>query len=217
MEICSPEHLCLERVGHCSLLLRPDFFKQTRLCKQNQSLFTYCLFLQLSVILGTNMLLMYAGGQTRYCRPYCAKRSPPPPPHLNIHTAHTVRSTHCGQNGSVKTASKASRCVDYTALEFLRSTLLCWKLQETEEVDGWCIRHLEPVSIIMVVTIEAPLKSFNMKQSSESWVCTLYVTRDCVMPFNPHEYKYFKLREHIQPGNGLRGGEGAFLQLTIRG
>lgn len=76
-------------------------------------------------------------------------------------------------------------------------------------MDGWCIQLLAPVSIIMVVTIEAFLKSFNMKQSSENWVCTLYISCNCVMPFNPHEYKAFQTEgTHIQSGNGLRGGVG---------
>lgn len=42
------------------------------------------------------------------------------------------------------------------------------------------------------VTIEALLKSFNMKQSSESRVCVLCFTRDCIMLFNPHKYKVFE-------------------------
>lgn len=33
----------------------------------------------------------------------------------------------------------------------------------------------------------------------------LYITRNCVMPFNPHEYKVFRT-EHILSGSGLKSG-----------
>lgn len=46
-----------------------------------------------------------------------------------------------------------------------------------------------------------------MKQSSESRACILYITRDCVMLFNPHEYKVFQT-EHILSGSGLKGWVG---------
>lgn len=57
------------------------------------------------------------------------------------------------------------------------------------------------------------LKSFNMKQSSESRVCVLYVTRDCVMLFNPHEYKVFQTERNavwkwFKRVGGVRWSEG---------
>lgn len=69
------------------------------------------------------------------------------------------------------------------------------------------------------------LKSFNMKQSSESLVCVLYVTRDCVMLFNPHEYKVFQTERYavwkwFKRVGGVRwsgGGWACILQLTRPG
>lgn len=60
------------------------------------------------------------------------------------------------------------------------------------------------------------LKSFNMKQSSESRVCVLYVTRDCVMLFNPHEYKVFQTERNavwkwFKRVGGVRWSEGVGL------
>lgn len=66
------------------------------------------------------------------------------------------------------------------------------------------------------------LKSFNMKQFSENWVFTLYITCNCVMSFNPQESKVFQSEgTHIQSGNALRGGDGgrrggAFCNLLYR-
>lgn len=60
-----------------------------------------------------------------------------------------------------------------------------------------------------------PLKSFNMKQSSENWVCTIYITRTCVMPFNPHEYKGFQTEGTQKVWKQFKGW-GAFCNLLYR-
>lgn len=87
-------------------------------------------------------------------------------------------------------------------------------MMETLAVEGWRTRHLEPSRCpLSWCNHRGPLKSLNVKQSSEIWVCILYITRNCVMPFNPHEYELFQT-EHILSGSGVKGW-GGILQLTI--
>lgn len=55
-----------------------------------------------------------------------------------------------------------------------------------------CVRAIKSQCWLLWGNHRGLLKSFNMKQSSESGVCVLCFTRDCVMLFNPHEYKVFE-------------------------
>lgn len=91
-------------------------------------------------------------GQTRYCRPYTAKRNPLPYPsitHTHMHSTHRKIITYCGQNGSVKNIQQASQCVDYTAVEFLRSMLLWRYVLETpgNTRSGWMVYSQSTASV----------------------------------------------------------------------
>lgn len=160
------------------------------------------------------MPIMYSRVQTRYCRPYGAKgtHTHTHKPlnltlththrHACVHPAHTEKIiARCGSNGQFKKT--------YGVLITLQETL-------SDVCDCMCLETLGNTKQRRYTIQRAGvhyyggnhrglLKSFNMKQSSENWVCILHITRNCVMPFNTHEYEVLQT-EHLQSGNGLKGG-----------
>lgn len=145
---------------------------------KNPSLFTYCLFLQRCVILGTNMLIMYVGSKpdtadlTVQIGPLTShphSPHPPIPPTGTVNTAERKIIRRCGPS-QLKTHGPV--CWLHQ-VQFLRSALP-WR-HRSHCQGGTQTRHP-----LLQCNHRERLMSLNTSRSSESWVCVSYTSHTMV-------------------------------------